>query len=154
MTRRLGFFLLIISVYQIAIYAAARSSGDRALWLFYVDPRIGLFFVESALRHHETFPAGSSWVSAAVLGVMAAGLVRNPIWLRAYLVVEAVMAAPTVLMFILTIAANLSSAHGLSIGELFVPLLVFLIASVAPFVYAFRSWKRLANVPLQPMSGA
>jgi hypothetical protein len=140
--RRLGGYLIGVAVAQAVLYAIAATSGNRLLWLSYLDPRIGLFVLETFLRHHETFPGVLSWTSAAVLGAVGVALVRDPGRLRLYVIVEALLGFPTLLMFVAVLAANSRPAHGLSVAELIVPLPIFLAASVVPFAVAFRTLRR------------
>lgn len=152
MPRKLGYFLLGVTIFQVVLYISAAWLKNSAEWLFYFDPRIGLFFVQSAVGQ-ESFPGVLSWVSVALLFGIAVAIIRDASWLPIYLILEAVLAIPSLLMFVIIVAANLSAAHGFSVGELPVPAVVFLAASGAPFIYAFILWRRLANKPLQPTSG-
>ena len=133
---------------QVLLYLVALILQDRAVWLFYLDPRIGLFMLESAIRQREVFPGVLSWMSVILLGVVGLPSVGNPSRVRLYLIAEAILALPTFLFIVAVIAANIGPAHGFSVGELLVPVPVFLAVSVFPFCVAYRSLKPLANPPL------
>ena len=133
---------------QALLYLAALLLQDRAVWLFYLDPRIGLFLLESAIRQREVFPGLLSWMSVILLGVVGGTLVRNPSRVRLYLTAEAILAFPTFIFIVAVVAANMGPAQGFSVGELLVPVPVFLVVSAFPFCIAYRSLKPLANPPL------
>jgi len=136
--RKLGVFVLGVAAIQAALYATVAIGGDAWTSLFYFDPRIGWFFLETIVRQQEQFPSVSSWLTAggtALLGVM---LVLRREWITVYLVAETVIALPTLAMFVLIIAANMSPSHGFSVGELIIPVPIFLAVSVTPLTLAWR----------------
>ena len=75
---------------------------------------------------------------ARLVGV---SLIRNPARIRVYLAAGAIMALPTLGMFVLVAVQNMSPAHGFSIGELLVPFPIFIMVSVVPLAIGFHSWK-------------
>jgi hypothetical protein len=87
-----------------------REYVDRLL--FYFDPRIGWSLLETIARQHETIPAITSWATAVVAAVVGAILIRNPLRIKVYLVAEAVLALPSLAMFILVVVQNMSPALG------------------------------------------
>lgn len=152
MHKRLGFYVLAVATGQFVLYTAALWGGERVDWLFSLDPRIGLFSVETMIRTHESFPGLLSWGSAVVLAVTGVALTRNPSVLKMYLCVEGVMVIPSAMFFLLVILGNLSPAHGFSIGELIIPVPIFLVASVAPFRWGYRSCFSMTVAKSDPAS--
>ena len=138
MNRKLGIYVCFVASVQATLYAAACFNSEP-LWLFYFDPRIGLFFFESGLRGAEVFPGMSSWASAVILLGLGIGMSWDLVTVGMYLIVEAILAAPTLLFFIWIALANQSPSHGLSVGELFIPIIVFTAASVLPMWLGLRS---------------
>jgi len=151
MHRFLGAYLVVVASIQVVLYVASLSGGS--LSLVYYDPRIGLFFLETMARQHEVYPGGLSWLSAIVLAVLGVQVRRNPARVRRYLLLEPAMALPTLLMVVMVTAANLSPAHGFSVGELVMPLAVLAVATIVPYGLAWKIRSTLANLPLQPPSG-
>ena len=137
--RTLAFYIVAVATAQLVMYAAVSVFGGRVPWLFYFDPRIGLFVLETMLRNREVYPGMLSWTSAFVLWAIGFILLRHPDRLRTYLFTEAALALPTLVFFVLTIAANIGPAHGFAIGELVVPVPVFIVASGLPFWIGCRS---------------
>ncbi len=151
MHRFIGAYLMVVASIQLILYVASLSGGS--LSLFYFDPRIGLFFLETMVRQQEVYPGLLSWVSAVALGVVGLQMQRNPQRVRRYLILEPIMALPTVLMSIIAAAANLNPGHGFSTGELVTPLAVLVVSTVVPYGLAWKFRFTLANMPLQPASG-
>ena len=114
----------------------ASTSGG---WLFYLDPRIGLFVAETSLIGHEPmWPGVLRWPSVvAILGIGVA-MIRGHALLGTYVIVEAVLSLPSVLFFGVVLAANLSFTHGSSITELIIPVPIFVVFSLIPLVCAIR----------------
>lgn len=138
MNRKLGLYVCFVAAGQIALYAFAYfdREPDR---LVYFDPRIGLFFFESAVRGSETFPGISSAISAVVLLCVGIGMCFDLYRAGIYLVVETILAAPTMLFFFLVVLANLTRSHGFSVGELVIPVIVFAVATAIPFWWGMQS---------------
>jgi hypothetical protein len=153
MKLKLSIYVGCVALGQLILYAKAYYD-PRARWLFYFDPRIGLFFFESGLRGSTSpqFPALSSVVSAVILAAVGVGLVLEKLSVLTYLIVEALMTLPN-LAFVGWIAmANLSPAHGFSVGELVLPAIVFAVASGFPLWFGVKIYRsaKPANTPLQP----
>ena len=133
---RLGGCVVLLGLVQIGLYARAitiRHPTD----LFYFDPRIGLFVLEDLVRGREVFPGVSEWISAVALICVGILLVLGRVGARAYLRLELALAVPSMLFALLVVVTNLSSAHGFSIPELLIPVIVFLVFSAIPLAYAF-----------------
>ena len=135
--KRLGVYLVLVSVLQFTLYVLAQWRGESGMWLFYLDPRLGWFFLETIVRGSESFPGVLSWVTAIVLLGVGIGLVRERLQLRTYLLIEGVMTVPTLLMFVWVIIVNLGPGHGFSVGELPIPFAVLLGASIVPWCVAW-----------------
>src|SRR5262245_7065420 len=129
MSRKLGIFLVVVAIWQVVVYTLP-TPGDDSPWLLW-DPRMGIAFFGMAM-HQGTPPFAVSWVSAALLGAVGLALWRSPSWVRTYLFLEAIMSVPTVAMLLIEARAG-------SWGrEVAVPMGLFALVSVAPFVYGIR----------------
>jgi len=98
------------------------ASAERYGWLFYFDPRLGLFFVESGIRGEQPPPGIFGWVSAAWVLALGLLLLTGRPLIRAYVISEVALSAPNLLFVFMVAWANMSPAHGFSVGELFVPV--------------------------------
>jgi len=58
--------------------------------------------------------------------------------LRALMWLEAVLAGPSMLLFVFILAASLESSHGMSTAEIVIPSAVFIVAAFAPWWIARR----------------
>jgi hypothetical protein len=137
-TRALGTYVVVGGILQALLYLLLSISRSHK-WLFYFDPRIGIFFLESVWRGPEQIiPGIVRWLTVGWLltigGLLLMG--RNLIW--AYIISEIILSLPNVVFFVAIVIANLSPAHGFSVGELFLPLLVMIAFSIIPFALAFR----------------
>jgi hypothetical protein len=133
---RLGWIVAALGLAQLGLYVASYLGGRDVA--FYFDPRIGLFALQSMLGPEPESLGLLQW--AAVLWQLGIGwcLLTNRASVLAYLVGEALLATPSLLFFALVIASNMSPSHGFSIAELLVPVPVFALFSVWPFVVALR----------------
>ncbi len=62
----LAIYLMVIGFLQICLYLAMSKASDEYSWLIYLDPRIGLFFLESSARGTEqSAPSVLRWLLAA-----------------------------------------------------------------------------------------
>ncbi len=127
----LGTYMLNVASAQLVLYATAAARPDLSA-LFYLDPRIGLFFLESFVRGGDSDPAVLSWVSVIVLGVLGVDVLRGPEGVRRYRAIEAALALPSVAFYLFVLAANIHPAHGFSVRELIAPVTVFTFATVIP----------------------
>ena len=152
MHRRLGIFAICVAVVQLALYAALAFGPKEWDWLFYFDPGIGWIFIESAIRQTETIPGISSWLTAAVTFVVGATLYSLP-RVRLYLVAETILALPTLLFIIWIAVANMSPAHGFSVGELLVPAIVFSVFSVLPLAAVIVARRRALQARVHRVIG-
>jgi hypothetical protein len=71
----LGAHLTVACALQICLYLAMSISAERYQWLFYFNPRFGLYFVESVIKGEPPPPGIFGWMSAA--WVLAPGLLRG-----------------------------------------------------------------------------
>jgi hypothetical protein len=137
----LGGYLIIICVLQICVYLALSVSAEKYDWLFYFDPRIGIFFLESGLRGAEQVtPSIFRWLSAVWILALGLFLFTGRPLIRTYIVSEIILLLPNLLFVFGIVWASLSPAHGFSVGELFFPVLVMIAFSLVPLVLAF--WAR------------
>ena len=138
--RTLGRYLQMLAILQWALYAAATVNRDAPL--FYLDPRLPLYFVHSmAAPGHQEFPTWISWISAVGFFALASGVVTSRRWLGVYVVVEGVFALVFMALAALIIAANISPSHGFSVRELLIPVVVFSAFSAGPLIVALPLWR-------------
>jgi hypothetical protein len=139
--RILGAYLTVACALQICLYLAMSISAEKYGWLFYFDPRLGLYAVESGIRGAEQPPPGIfGWVSAAWILALGLLLLSGRPLIRPYVISEVALSAPNLLFVLWVSSVNLSPAHGFSVGELRVPVCVMIIFSVVPLILAF--WAR------------
>ena len=139
--RWLSSYLILASLLQICMYAAWSFSPKKLVVIFYFDPRIGLFAIESGIRGTE-FPGILQWLS--VLGLLMISLLLfsgRPI-LKTYVISEIVASIPNLFFFVVVVLANLNPVHGFSVGELLVPVVVMIFFTVVPLIVAFRIWRK------------
>jgi hypothetical protein len=136
--RKLGLFVILLATCQVALYSALVLGSSKWIWLFYFDPRIGwTAFFEGILRAGEASSPGIiSWATAAVTLLVGVLLYRQPRHIKLYLISEVGLALPTLLFILLVAVGNVGSAHGFSVAELAVPVVVFCIYSVIPVFIA------------------
>ena len=60
---------------------------------------------------------------------------------KLYVISECLPSLPSLLFFLLVIAVGMSSAHGFSIGELLLPLIVFSVYTVIPLSIGVKDWR-------------
>ena len=141
-----GIYLLGISLLQICLYLLM-SKASAASWLFYLDPRISLFFLETSVRGTEQeAPSLLRWSSSAwIFMISLLLLLGRPVLriyaLRAYIVSELLLLIPSVIFFLIIILSSLSPAHGFSVGELLLPTLIVVVFSIIPLWLASRAEK-------------
>ena len=142
-TKVLGWYLLLAGVAQAGLYAAMALRTDQ-LWLMYFDPRLAIFFLEIALKGPDLVtPWLISWLSAGWLIALGGIILLGHAWIKTYIVTEILLFLPNVLLAIGIIWANMNPAHGFSIGELFVPLLVWVPFTIVPLTLAFGALRQL-----------
>ena len=148
-TKTLGLYLLMASVLQICLYLALSISTDKIDGLFYFDPRLGIFFLESSLRGAERVTPGFfQWLSAGWILLVGLMLLFGRPLVRTYVVSEIILSLPSVVFFLMVLWVNMSPAHGFSAGELLFPLMVMIAFSVVPLLLAFRTRKKATGVDL------
>jgi hypothetical protein len=141
-TRILAIYLLALGILQSVLYLVWWQTGDRYLFLFYFDPRIGIFCLETAVTGTEqSLPSALRIVSAAWLVGIGSYLLGTGSGLKVYIASELLLGASTVLFMLLIVVANISATHGFSVGELMIPFPLFLIYTVAPLIIALRYLK-------------
>ena len=151
--RILGAYLTVACALQICLYLAMSISAEGYKWLFYFDPRIGLFVVESGIRGAEQPPPGFfAWVSAAWVLALGLLLLSGRPLIRTYVISEVALSAPNLLFVFAVALANLNPTHGFSVGELFFPVCVMIIFNVVPLILAF--WARSKAVSSEGITGA
>lgn len=145
-TQPLSLYLFLVSLLQICLYATWSFSPENFIALFYFDPRIGLFFIETWIRGVELrVPGILQWLSAFWLLLISILLsIGQPIF-KTYVITEVILFVPNLFFFVVVVLANQSPAHGFSIGELFLPVLVSGVFSVVPLLLALRKWRELAQ---------
>ena len=75
-TKISGAYLLVIGLIQIIIYIAMSASPADYDWLFYFDPRIGIFYFEIVIRGTERItPEIFRWLSGALISIIGLILV-------------------------------------------------------------------------------
>jgi hypothetical protein len=148
--KTLGYYLLAVCVLQIAVYLVLSFSAE-ADWLIYFDPRLGLFYFESGLRGKEIVaPTFLRWVSVFWIFGLAVLMLSGVRLVKTYIVSELVLCLANVLFVAAIVWANLSPAHGFSIAELSVPLMVMLVCDAVPLglaVWAQRSKSERTRFP-------
>lgn len=103
---------------------------------FHLDPRLGLFALESVVLGDEVYPAVSGVLSALVLAALAVWVWRTAEGLVGYIVAESAMMAPTVVFFVVVLIANIGPTHSFSLRELVFPLPIWALASGLPLAIA------------------
>ena len=148
-TRILGTYLAVAGILQALLYFAMSVKAKQLDWLFYFDPRIGIFYFETAWQgaNESVVPTILRWFTAAWILLLAGLLLGGRPLFKTYMVSEIILFLPSLMFFFLIIGANLNPAHGFSVGELLFPGLVALLFSVVPLILAFCSWRQLKTVP-------
>jgi len=151
MTKReiLAVYLTVIALLQVGLYFmsfGAKGAGP----FFYFDPRIGIDFwlsggamdAETRLRMRELSQA-IRWASAAwMLGLGLLFTLKKPV-IPLYVISECLFSLPSLAFFVVIALANLSLSHGFSIGELFIPIIVFAGYTVVPFSFGIQELRGL-----------
>ena len=136
MHRILGAYLIGIAAIQLTLYVWALATGSSSL--FYVDPRVGLAALEEALFPRAVYPGPLVSASAIAVGVIGLQVRHSPERVRRYLVLEPVMALPTVPMVLAVTVANVGPTHALSVDELVMPSVVLVATTIVPYGMARR----------------
>ena len=107
----------------------------------FFEPRFFLAGIADLAGRHGDRIARNVSVALGI-ALLAIGIVivrsRSLKSVKLYLFVETVLALPTLLIFVSVLAANLSPAHGLSIGEIIFPMFIFSLATVLPYLWAIH----------------
>ena len=140
--RTLGAVVSVLGAGQLAVYAIW-TTGQRPE-LFYFDPRIGLAaFSDIAFGPRAENPTLLQWTTGIWQLLLGVALSWRPKWLTVYLISEALLALPSIAFFVLVASVNSSPSHGFSVGELLVPVLIFIVFTAVPFVSALRLKRRV-----------
>ena len=126
----LGGYLFALCLYQIGIY---RWPGGPP---FILDPRAGipvLLINHFSLDNKVIYPV--EWISATWLVAMAAMVFFRGRLLRAYLISEIILAAPTA-YYIAVLAIRHGGDFAPGFKDLVLTVLLFLVFSVIPGVWA------------------
>jgi hypothetical protein len=142
-TRFLGFYLLVIALLQAALYREVVARGADGWSLYYLEPRLGLFFLESLIRPGHPFPGYLPGASAIALGAMGCLLLLEIVGLAGYLVFEILLALPTVFLFGMIAVSHVPPGLGFSLLDLTLPAIPFTLTSILPVIYAWRVRKHL-----------
>ncbi len=127
--RLLGGYLFALCIYQIAIYCW--PSGPP----FILDPRAGipvLLINHFAFDNKVIFPV--EWITAAWLVLAAAMIFFRGKFLKPYLVVEVILAAPTA-YYISVLAVRHGGDFAPGFKDLVLTAFLFIIFSVIPVVW-------------------
>ena len=133
--RAFGFYLVICSIYQIALYMC--SKGVASI----LDPRLGFFSLPSG----EAWSTRMDWASAIWLFCVGLGLAlsaRRPL-LMTYVLSECLFALPTVLYMVVSLAGGAGhlSATG---APLFILLTIVDGFTFIPLTLAmYLLWKKV-----------
>lgn len=142
----LSVYLLLASLLQICMYAVCSFSPEKLIAIAYFDPRIGLFFIESGIRGAElTIPGILQWLSAIWLLLISLLLLSGRSILKTYIISEIIVSIPNLFFVVVVVLANLSPAHGFSVGELFFPVVVMILFTSVPLILAFTMWRKTAR---------
>ena len=134
----LGVYLVVICALQICLYLALSFASEKNLWLFYFDPRIGIFFLETVVRGVEqVVPGILRWLSIVWILALGVLMLSSRPLIKTYIVSEIILALPSLLFSLVIVVGNLSPAHGFSVGELFIPILVMVFFTIIPLGLAF-----------------
>jgi hypothetical protein len=139
--RLLGAYLFALCIYQIGIYCW--PSGPP----FILDPRAGipvLLINRFSFDNKVIYPV--EWITATWLVIAAAMIFFRGRFLKAYLIVEIVLAAPTA-YYICVLAIRHGGDFAPGFKDLVLTALLFLVFSVIPMAVALR--RALARRVLQ-----
>jgi hypothetical protein len=139
--RNLGLYLIILAAYQLVLYSFVEG-GSNLLAL--VDPRVGIAIAFVLGRRPITVLSGYLlWIERGtalwllVIG-LAIALRKTKMWVGVYLVSELILAAPTVLILVVSFGPGLRYAP----GYFFAGFLVFIVFTVFPLYSAIDILRR------------
>jgi hypothetical protein len=130
--RLLGGYLFALCVYQIGIYFWPGGPP------FILDPRAGipvLLINHFSFDNKVIYPV--EWITATWLVIAAAMIFFRGRFLKAYLIAEIVLAAPTV-YYICVLAIRHGGDFAPAFKDLVLTVLLFLVFSLVPAVLAAR----------------
>ena len=134
--RCLGTAITVLGCAQLALYIIWLRRG--AMKSFYFDPRIGFTLLDRFGETGTEGPKSLHWLSAFAEVILGFGISLKPRMIYLYLVTEVLFSLPSIVLFAVVLWANVSPAHGMSIGELLIPIPVFLLFSAAPWMIGYR----------------
>ena len=143
----LAVYLSVLAFLQIGLYFVSFDRGSMGA-LLYLDPRLGINawltggqMTAEAQSNMAILSQKIRWITAVWILVLGLLLTfRKPV-VRLYVVSECLLALSTVAFFGMVVLANLTPSHGFSLGELFFPLMVFSIYTIAPLYIALQDWR-------------
>jgi hypothetical protein len=98
--RILGGYLLLAGILQACAYVELATSGEHG-WLFYFDPRIGTFFLETGWRSAEQVTPGIfRWLSVGWIPTLGVLLLSGRTLLKTCIVSEIAFSLPNVFFFV------------------------------------------------------
>jgi hypothetical protein len=137
----LGLYLIILAAYQLVLYSF-REGGSTLLAL--VDPRVGIaitFFL--GRRPITVFSGYLLWIEGGtalwllVIG-FAIALRKTKMWVGVYIVSELILAAPTVLILVVSFGQALRYVP----GYFFAGFFLFIVFTVFPLYLAIDVLRR------------
>ena len=130
--RLLGIYLFALCLYQIAIYCWPGGPP------FILDPRAGipvLLINHFSFDNKVIYPV--EWITAAWLVIVAAMIFFRGRYLKLYLVMEIILASPTV-YYIGVLAVQHGGDFAPAFKDLVLTAILFLIFSVVPIIWTIR----------------
>jgi hypothetical protein len=116
-TRILGAYVVVAGLLHAVLYLLLSTSRNHD-WLFYFDPRIGTFFLETGWRGAEQIvPGVVRWLTVGWLVMIGVLLFTGRTLIQAYIISEIILSLPNIFFFVVIVLANLSPAHWFSVGE-------------------------------------
>ncbi len=129
----LGVYGAVVAFFMLALDVTALLNEPGLLSVLSVHPRfgIGLFLAETTVG-----PTVLTVLDVLSLSVACLVMSRRNSWsLFVYLVCEAFLALPTLLIIGLGVLSNMSSGHGLPIGVV-IPAAISTVCTAAPWFFA------------------
>src|SRR4028119_1944529 len=93
----LGAYLLLVSSLQMCLYLAMSRSPDESDWLFYFDPRAGIFFLETFMQGKKpSDPTFFRWLSAVWIFLIGLLLLWGRPMVKVFVASELILMLPNV----------------------------------------------------------
>lgn len=136
-------YLATVAIWQAMIYAGISLGPDSSI---YFDPRIGFWLLGEGTSVRGALGM-VQWLSVIILLILAGAIAIHDRTIALYLVIEPLLAMPTLVFFFLVLWANISPSHGFSVAELSIPVLVFVVCTVVPWTWAAMLFRSRAHRP-------